>query len=56
MKKTKKKFESIHAQCLKVKILDDGRTLVCAKSKGHGDVDPKRREHYDPSEEERWTD
>lgn len=51
-----KKIESVHARCLRVKIKDDGRTLVCGKSKGHDkQADPARREHYDPGSEERWT-
>jgi hypothetical protein len=43
-------------KCLAVAI-KDGRTLVCWKSPGH--VESKhsdRREHYDPSAEERWAD
>lgn len=54
--KDRKKLVSVHAKCMRVKILDDGRTLVCAKSKGHGSVDPARRGHYDPNHEERWSD
>lgn len=30
---------------------------ICRKSKGHIDSDlPDRREHYDPSSEQYWTD
>lgn len=47
---------SVHAKCLAVSI-EDGYTLICEKSKGHTDSrDPKRREHYDPSFDERWVD
>jgi len=30
---------------------------ICRKSKGHtASSDPRLREHFDPSSEERWTD
>lgn len=30
---------------------------ICRKSKGHTDsTDLRRREHYDPSSEQRWAD
>jgi hypothetical protein len=47
---------SIHARCLAVRT-GDGRTLVCHKSKGHtASQYPERRQHYDPSADERWSD
>lgn len=47
---------SIHAKCLAVRT-EDSYTLICGKSKGHtASRDPERREHYDPSFDERWTD
>lgn len=35
----------------------DGRTLICRKSSEHTESSiPTRREHYDNSANERWTD
>lgn len=46
---------NIHAKCCAVSI-KDGQTLVCWKSPEHvKSSDPARREHYDPSTEQRWT-
>jgi hypothetical protein len=47
---------SIHAQCLALRERQAGYD-ICRKSKGHtASADPQRREHYDPSSEQRWTD
>lgn len=44
------------AKCL-ASVLKDGRMLVCTKSIEHtSSGSSKRREHYDPSADERWTD
>ena len=44
-----------HSKCLAT-TSSDSRTLICWKSPDHDkSTDPKRREHYDPSAEERWT-
>lgn len=40
---------SVHARCCAVSV-QDGRTLVCGKSK------TKHTEHYDPSADVRWTE
>jgi hypothetical protein len=50
-------MNSIHAKCLAVDTTPAGHFLVCAKSPEHvRSNDPARREHYDPSAEQRWTD
>lgn len=47
---------AIHAKCLAVSF-EDGRTLICGKSKGHTASQlPERREHFDPDADERWSD
>jgi hypothetical protein len=47
---------SIHARCFQVRN-ENGRTLVCHKSKGHDPETPKHeREHYDPDHDQRWTE
>ncbi len=51
----KPRSSGIHGKCLAT-TSSDGRTLICWKSPDHDkSTDPKRREHYDPSAEERWT-
>lgn len=47
----------LNDKCRAIKITSDGSTLICWKSPGH--VESKlsdRREHYDPSADEYWTD
>lgn len=45
----------IHRRCLAWREVD-GRTDICRKSEGHtGSADPQRREHFDPSTGQRWT-
>lgn len=52
----RKPSRSIHAKCLAV-ARKDGYTLVCGKSPEHiRSEDPKRREHYDTSADERWDE
>lgn len=47
----------IHAKCGAIGTTPAGHLLVCAKSPEHvRSNDPTRREHYDPSAEQRWTD
>jgi hypothetical protein len=46
----------IHARCLAIGA-KAGRTLICGKSPEHvHSTDAGRREHYDPSADERWSD
>jgi hypothetical protein len=46
----------IHARCLAIGA-KAGRTLICGKSPEHvHSTDAGRREHYDPSADERWPD
>jgi hypothetical protein len=49
-------MKSIHTRCYATTTRAGG-TLVCHKSPEHTrSKDPRRREHYDPSADERWTD
>lgn len=47
----------IHAKCLATTKDGSGFTLICRRSKGHDrSEDPKRREHFDSSADEYWTE
>ncbi len=49
-------MSSTHAKCLATTDRA-GHTLICWKSPEHtASAKPERREHYDPSADERWTD
>lgn len=52
----RKSKPGIHAKCLATTTAD-GRALICWKSPEHTkSTDPQRREHYDPSADQHWTD